>query len=268
MPRLTAFRSIPKSVLLLLLVTFESEAVDSACPTPASRPDISHPTQFRQLDPYSIFQTAPKYNAGSGLGFIDAVEENKHHLNDFWMIKVALPLWYAPDAAHPLGWLLQGHVFADTGVEALTWAGMVETDYYHTSFIVWEIQAEWFKLRLTNDLYAWTHRCHLESTMVGIERIEFVSWQTFFRQHWRNLHFLKLVPHILRMSPSVESKRVTTIGLDHNLVLLDIRGDWMEVEVEQPSPVHDRPKGPVFQHRGWVKWRDEQGPWVYIYTRD
>jgi hypothetical protein len=38
------------------------------------------------------------------------------------------------------------------------------------------------------------------------------------------------VPHILRTSASVESERVTTIGLDHKLVLLDIRGDWMKVE--------------------------------------
>jgi hypothetical protein len=144
---------------------------------------------------------------------------------------------------------------------------MVETEYEHTSFIVWDTQAEWLKFRLTSDLYVWTHRCHLATVKF---RLELVPWQTFFRRHADWLHFRKPVPHILRKSPSADSKRVAAIGLDHKLVLLDIRGDWMEVEVQQPDLTctgPDRDKARAIQHRGWVKWRDERGPWVYVYTR-
>lgn len=270
MSRLTKFRTIPKLVLLLLMVTFESEAGDSACPTPASRPDVSQstlPTQPRTLEPYSITQTvAHYYDAPFGVGFLEVIEEENQHYYD-WMFELVLPVWYTPDTARPLGWLTRGQVYMDTGVETLTGAGMVETDYEQTSFIVWETQAEWLKLRLTNDLEAWTHRCHLETAKI---RLEHVTWQTFFRRHQDWLHFRKPVPHILRTSASVESERVTTIGLDHKLVLLDIRGDWMEVEVTQPDLTcigPDQDEGPSTQHRGWVKWRDEQGPWVFVYTR-
>lgn len=270
MPRVTEFRSIPKLVLLLLVVTYESLAVDNACPTPASRPDISQstlPTQPRTLETYSITETvAQYYDAPLGLGFLEVTEEENHHYYD-WMFELELPLWHAPDTARPLGWLMQGQLYTDTGVENLTGVGMVETDYEQTSFIVWETHAKWLKLRLTNDLQAWTHGCHLETANLKLEP---VTWQTFFRRHEDWLHFRKPVPHILRTSASVESDRVTTIGLDHKLVLLDIRGDWMEVEVEQPDLTctgPDRDEGRPNQHRGWVKWRDERGPWVFVYTR-
>lgn len=270
MPRLTKIRSIPKSILLLLVVTFESEAADNACPTPAGRPDISQsipPTQPRTLEPYSITQTvAHYYDAPLGLGFLEVIEEENQHYYD-WMFELTLPVWHTPDTSRPLGWLLHGQVHTDTGVETLTGVGMVETDYEQTSFIVWETQGEWLKLRLSNDLQAWTHRCHLKTAKFKLEP---VTWQTFFRRHEDWLHFRKPVPHILRTSASVEGERVTTIGLDHKLVLLDIRGDWMEVEVHQPDltcggPGQDEER--FKQHRGWVKWRDERGPWVFAYTR-
>ena len=270
MSRLIEFRSIPTIVLLLLVVICEPEAIGSDCPTPPSRPDVTQsmlPTQSRTLDPYSITQTVPHYyDAPLGLGFLEVVEEKNQHYYD-WMFELALPLWDTPDAARPFGWLLQGRVYADTHVEKLTGAGMVETEYEHTSFIVWETQAEWFKLRLTNDLYARTHRCHLETAKF---RLGFVRWPTFFQQHADWLHFRKPVPHILRMSPRADTEQVTTIGLDHKLVVLEIRGNWMEVEVEQPDLTcsgSDQDEAGSSQHRGWVKWRDEQGPWVYVYTR-
>lgn len=255
---------------LLLVFVCELEAAGSPCPTPASRPDVTQsalPKQPRTLEPYSITQTvAHYYDAPLGLGFLEVIEEKNQHYYD-WMFELELPVWHTPDAGRGLGWLLQGQVYSETGAATLTGAGMVETEYEHTSFIVWETKEDWLKLRLTNDMYAWTHRCHLDTAKF---RLEVVPWQTFFRRHADWLHFRKPVPHILRTSPGIESERVTTIGLDHKLVLLDIRGDWMEIEVEQPDLTcrgPDRNEGRSIQHRGWVKWRGQRGPWVYVYTR-
>lgn len=270
MPRSTEFRSFRKLVLLLLVIATDSVAVDNSCPTPAGRPEISHvtvPAQTRTLKPYSITETvAHYYDAPLGVGFLEVVEDENQHYYD-WMFELALPVWHTPDNARPLGWVMQGQVHTITGVEPLTGAGMVETDYEQTSFIVWETQGEWLQLRLTNTMQAWTHRCHLEGATLNLKP---VTWQEFLRRHADWLHFRKPVPHILRTSASVESGRVTTIGLNHKLVLLDIRGDWMEVEVHQPDLTcvgPDRDERRAQQHRGWVKWRDERGPWVFVYTR-
>ena len=270
MPRLNEFRSISKLVSLLLLLTCAPEAFASDCPTPASRPDVtpSMPTkQLRSLDPYNITETVIHYyDAPFGLGMLEVLKGKDEYFYD-WMFEFELPLWSAPDAEHPVGWILQGQIYTDTGVETFTGAGMVETDYEHVSFIVWDIQTDWLKLQLDNDLYAWTHRCHLESPKV---KLALVTWQALFRRNADWLHFRKPVPHVLRVSPGVDSERVITIGLDHKLVLLDIRGDWMEVEVEQPDLTcagGASEDGRSTQHRGWVKWRDERGPSVYIWTR-
>jgi len=261
---------MPMFALLFLVVTSELEATSSDCPTPASRPQVSQatvPTRTRALEPYSITQTvANYYDAPFGLGFLEVVDERNPHYYDWWS-ELELPLWQSPDASGTLGWLLQGQIHTDTGVEMLTGAGMVETGYEHTSFIVWETRNDWLKLRLTNDVSAWTHRCHLGTANL---KLELVLWQSLFRRRADWLHFRKPVPHILRAFPSIDSERVTTIGLDHKLTLHDIQADWMEVEVEQPDLTcqgPDRDESQSIQHRGWVKWRDEQGPWVYIYTR-
>lgn len=85
------------------------------------------------------------------------------------------------------------------------------------------------------------------------------------------LHFRSRVPHALRREPDESSPRITWIGLDHKLVLRELRGDWMRVGVEQPDLTcgGEPDKGtPVLRHEGWVKWRDDRlGPWVWVYTR-
>ena len=258
-------------VLLLLVGGCVYEAAASDCPTPTSPPSdlmlSDGLMQPRTLEPYSISQTVEHYyDAPLGLGFFEIIEKENNHYYD-WMFELVLPLWQAPDATRPLGWLIGGKVYADAGVSSLTGVGMVETDYEHTSFIVWETQNEWFNIRLANGLYAWTHRCHLSTKKF---RLDFVPWQTFFHRHADWLHFRRPVTHMLRASPSMESERVTTIGLDHKLILLDVQGDWMKVEIEQPDitcrgPAPDDAQ-PV-RNRGWVKWRDDAGPWLYIYTR-
>ena len=257
-------------LMALLAVSCACEAAGDACPAPANRPGVEPSPlslQLRTLEPYSITRTLTHYyDAPFGSGFLEVVEEKDQHYYD-WMFELELPLWHAPDAARPLGWLMQGYVHAEAGVEKLTGAGMVETEYEHTSLIVWETQANWLRLRLTGDSYVWTHRCHLETARFGLD---FVAWETFFRRHADWLHFRKPVPHMLRTSPSADGDPVTAIGIDHKLKMLEIRGDWMEVEVEQPDLTCSGSAGDEArpaQHRGWLKWRDELGPWVYVYTR-
>lgn len=268
--RLWQLRSRPLFLLLTPFVGCELHAASSDCPTPAMQFELTtqaRPKQLRTLDPYSITQTVQHYyDAPLGLGFLEVVdEENKHYYD--WMFELELPLWQIPEALRGLGWLFQGQIHSAAGTVPLTGAGMVETEYEHTTFIVWETRGDWFKVQLNGDLYAWTHRCQLQTSVL---KLEFVPWQIFLRRHADWLHFRKPVPHILRTSPSLESDRVTTIGLNHKLVLLDIRDDWMEVEVEQPDLTcggSDLDESRPRRHRGWVKWRDERGPWVYVYTR-
>lgn len=58
------------------------------------------------------------------------------------------------------------------------------------------------------------------------------------------LHFRARVPHALRAAPRERSRRITWIGLDHELTLIERRDDWLRVRVRQPawtcvSPGHE-----------------------------
>lgn len=89
-------------------------------------------------------------------------------------------------------------------------------------------------------------------------------------EHGDWLHFRARVPHALRAAPRERSRRITWIGLDHELTLIERRDDWLRVRVRQPAWTCVSP-GHEFKGRidvGWVKWRDDEtGPWVWYYTR-
>ena len=264
-------KGVPILVFLCLVFGPALEAMASDCPTPAMRrANLAQSAQLpepRTLKPYAITRTvAHYYDAPLGLGFLKVSESKNKHFYD-WMFELSLPLWRTADASRPLGWLTGGKIYKESGAEALTGFGMVETSYEHTSFIVWEARKGWLKLRLTKGLYAWTHQCHLKTAKI---RLDYVPWRVFLSRHADWLHFRKPVPHKLRSSPDAGSAPVTTIGLNHKLVLLDFQGDWMKVKVEQPDLTCGGP-GPgkvrPIRHHGWVKWRDDKGPWVFIYTR-
>ena len=246
-----------------------SEVQAGACPTQAApsagQATMNQHSASRTLKPYSISQTVPHYyDAPLGLGILEVADNGKDHFYD-WMFELELPLWAGPDTARPLGWLKQGLVLGAPPATPISGAGMVETGYEHTGFIIWEIRNDWFKIKLAKGAFAWTHRCHLGSSKI---HLNYVSWPKFLRRHGNWLHFRKPVTHRLRAAPNLTARRVTTIGLNHKLVLLDIKGDWMKVDVSQPDLTcggtqHAQP----LRHRGWVKWRDSAGPWVYFYTR-
>lgn len=257
-------------VLVVVFVAAAGRASDDDCPRPPALVDRDDVTReldpSRTLNPYSIYQTVTNYyDAPLGIGHLKVGDSTKaNHYYD-WMFEIDLPLWSQPDAARPLGWLVAGRLHINGSAAPLTGAGMVEVDYEHTNLIVWETANDWLKLKLNDKTAAWIPRCHLKSRSVGLE---FQSWQTFFRSRPEWLHFRKPVPHRLRTSPDSDSERLTTIGLDHKLSLLEIQGDWMRVSVEQPDTTCGAETNtPTTRHEGWVKWRDDTGPWVYVYTR-
>lgn len=206
-----------------------------------------------------------------GVGYLSVSNANKYYYD--WARHIVLPLWTEPDEEAFYGWIHSGHVYPvhNSTPYALTGAGLVETEYEFSSFIVYEaLDASWLRIRLKpgEDGEAWTHGCHLE---IGAAKLAYHGWESFLRKHSNWLHFRSRVPHTLREEPNVNSPRVTMIGLDHKLVLRDIRGDWMRVTVEQPDRTcnggRERERmGSI--HKGWVKWRDDKnGPWVWVYTR-
>lgn len=219
--------------------------------------------------PYSVVQWFGGYDyAPLGIGHL-RVEQASDHYYD-WPRSIVLPFWLSPDGALG-GWIRAGHVYpaSDQVPWPLTGAGMVETDYEHQTLIVFEIKKGWLRIKLKpgegGDV--WVHRCHLSH---GTAHLVFQSWPDFIEEHGSWLHFRASVPHALRQGPSVSAARVTWIGTDHELTLLEMKGDWMRVRVRQPAWTCVGP-GQEFTGRedeGWIKWRDElTGPWVWIYSR-
>jgi len=115
---------------------------------------------------------------------------------------------------------------------------------------------------------AWTHRCFFDQPS-GRLRVE--RWEARFTSgEISPLYFRAQVRHTLRAHPDPKSHRLRVIPAragDYILAPIEIRGDWMQVEVREPSDYCGEPET-VEKTIGWVQWRDqERGPWVWYYTR-
>lgn len=265
----------PKLIRLIFVVYLTSATAAEDCPPPAEIPpvsiaaDTSVDGSHLVAAPYSIVDDAGRHDyAPFGVGHLRVRREAEHYYD--WIRGLALPLWRSP-GGEALGWLLDRRVLPlDEPPFALTGAGLIETDYEHQTFAVFEVvEGGWFKIRLRPGAggAAWTHRCHLAR---GKTRLEYRPWEEVIRERGDWLHFRARVPHALRVGPGVEHRRLTWIGLNHDLRLLALAGDWMRVEVRQPAWTCVGPDQPFRGtiHQGWVQWRDEQsGPWVWFYAR-
>lgn len=262
--------------VLAVSVLYATAVAAAECPQAPERPTLPADANVDQTgwqglaDPYSVVHWSGGYDyAPLGIGHL--VVENRQDAYYDWAGRVRLPVWYAPNGDF-YAWVHGGqvHPLNETGAYPLTGAGMVETDYEHLTLIVWQSTPDgWLQIRLAASAAGtvWTHRCHLEA---GGIRLAYQSWEDFIREHGDWLHFRAQVPHALREQPDISSARITWIGLDHELTLLAMQGDWLRVRVRQPAWTCAGPdrefQGTV--HEGWVKWRDEQtGPWVWIYSR-
>lgn len=263
---------------LLLFVVSPAYSIAAECPSVPPVPertseDMDYQNAWQGVaEPY-IARYAVKGNEepAYGVGYLDSLNTDNYYYD--WVVHIILPLWKEPDAKAFYGWIHSGRVYPDHDASpyALTGAGLVETEYENSRFIVHEaLDAGWLRIRLKpgEDGEAWTHQCHLD---IGKAKLVYKGWESFLRAHGDWLHFRSRVPHSLREQPDVNSPRVTMIGLDHKLILHEFQGNWMRVTVEQPDRTcRSRPERELEAsiHEGWVKWRDEEkGPWVWVYTR-
>lgn len=220
--------------------------------------------------PRSIVEAYGGYDdAPFGIGHL-RVENASDHFYD-WPLKILLPVWERPEGTFR-AWIYAGTVHPVDGRSArrLSGAGAVETGYEHQTFIVFETSGDgWLRIRLGHGESdeAWTHVCHLG---LGAAKLAYQSWEAMLDERGEWLHFRARVPHALRAAPGERARRITWIGLDHELTLLERVGDWLRVRVRQPAWTCAGPEQ-AFKGRidvGWVKWRDDdKGPWVWYYTR-
>ncbi len=204
-----------------------------------------------------------------GVGHLRVENESEYFYD--WQHAIVLPLWSAPDG-DLYGWIRGGFVYPSTGESpyALTGTGMIETGYEHRTFVVWEARGNgWLRVKLKpgQDSEVWVNGCYLG---YGPAKLVYQSWPDFIREHGDWLHVRADVPHALRSAPTVDGRRITWIGADHELTLLELKGDWMRVRVRQPAWICVGPdqgfEGRVDE--GWIKWRDEKsGPWIWIFSR-
>lgn len=263
-------------LVLVPLSILAATALAEECPQLPSLPELSAADKARHeswqsvAQPYSIVHTSGGYDhAPFGVGHL-RVENESDYFYD-WQRAVVMPLWTAPDGGY-YGWIRGGQVYSSETGESfpLTGIGMVETGYEHQTFIVWEVREEgWLKVSLKpgENGDAWINKCHLG---LGPAKLVYQSWTDFIREHGDWLHFRADVPHALRAAPAKDSRRLTWIGTDHELALLEIQGDWMRVRVRQPAWTCVGPDQPFKgrEDEGWVKWRDQKsGPWVWIFSR-
>lgn len=264
--------------LLLLLVLGSPDSEAAGCPvvppvTARASGDMDFYTTWQHVDkPYlARYAVRSDEEPPFGVGYLDVLNADIYYYD--WARNIVLPLWTKPDGQAFYGWIRSGRVYPvhNATPYALTGAGLVETGYEFSGFIVYEaLDGGWLRIRLKpgENGDVWTHRCHLE---IGAAKLAYNEWESFLRGHGDWLHFRSQVPHTLREEPDASSPRITMIGLDHKLVLREIHGDWMRVTVEQPDRTCNG--GPERElrgsiHEGWVKWRDEEnGPWVWVYTR-
>ena len=130
----------------------------------------------------------------------------------------------------------------------------------------------WIRLRWAPDSagVAWTHSCLLS---LGRQPLVVQTWAELFESFEDSpMYFRSEVRHSLRTGASIDSARIGWVPAspnDYHLEPLEIRGDWMRVELVEPSDYCAGPDAPASTRReGWVKWRDDEiGPWVWYYTR-
>lgn len=253
----------PLLLATLLGLPAAGRALD--CPALPAAPAADTAAAPALAPPYSVYEAAGgSYEAPLGIGRLHVPEDGPQAYD--WLQHVRLPLWQQPDAAPFLGWLVQGRLAtAKPGSVPLTGAGLVETSYEQSSFIVWEQRGSgWLRLRLAPGQEAWTHSCHLAHGAA----LRFQPWEDFLQGHGDWLHFRGEGPQLLRAAPDATARVVARSGGDDKLTWLERRGDWLRVRLQQPDTSCSEPDARSTVHEGWVKWRDDKmGPRLWIYTR-
>lgn len=185
-----------------------------------------------------------------------------------WLDRIVIPLsarpGFEPERLLVRGWLLD----RSGGGEPLQLAGLIETEYEQNSMLVTGRQEDWFQLRLappgTPGETGWVARCALEASPVPLQFTPWKEW--LLSDRISPLYFRRATAHRLRQGPGVQHGSVGMITGDHIIRPREVQGDWMRVEVTQPSDYCARVR--ATRRTGWIKWRSpERGPWVWYYPR-
>lgn len=200
-----------------------------------------------------------------------------------WLNQIVLPLYDATggqvQAWIACGWLISGN----PAQKARFQAKIFNPGYSAFGFIVLNEQGqEWLQIRYSDRGpmagIAWVKTADLR---LGAVRLGFVRWRDRYQAmmaeainnqkitqsnrttDWGFLSFRNTkISHALRANPAQQSDLITWIGSDHSIKPIKIEGDWMYVQVYQPSNFcQDQWQGKV--HTGWLRWTDpQQGNWL------
>ncbi len=200
-----------------------------------------------------------------------------------WLNQIVLPLYDAP-SGQVQAWIACGWLITHQPPgKALLQAKIFNPGYTALGFIALKEQGqEWLQIRYSDrgpmDGIAWVKMAdlHLGAVPLGFARwrdryqsmmTEAIKNQNISKSNrttdWGFLSFRNSkINHALRASPAIQSDAITWIGPDHSMKPIKIEGDWMHVQVYQPSNFcQDNWQGKV--HTGWIRWTDpKQGNWL------
>lgn len=200
-----------------------------------------------------------------------------------WLPRVTLPLWFRPSDDEVGVWIHRGRwlpVGAPDDRIALTYRGMVETEYESARMIVTEARGDgWLEVWVDVGPVGirgaatwglmWTHRCRLD---LGEIELTYVPWsEVFLGPDAPPLSFRDDARHALRETAGEGAPPMTWLEPDDEVELLEIAGDWARVRATRPGVYLTGCLGETWNGEtweGWIRWRDEErGTWLWYPTR-
>ncbi|MEM6837421.1 MAG: hypothetical protein AAF609_11240 [Cyanobacteria bacterium P01_C01_bin.120] len=183
-----------------------------------------------------------------------------------WLQSAAIPIYIEPNGMH-WGWIINGWLVPNSqtpialGQDASF--SMLQAYTALSSFPVMQIREDgWFEFQYTPAGRAWAHVDHLnlgsldlavelwESHFVGTGEVE-------FRRHG-------LSQALYGAPASTQTNVLGLVGPESQIQPIAFEGDWMRVQVTQPTAGCTPLPGAVIRE-GWMRWRsDEAQPLVWI----
>ena len=264
-------RRSPRSVIrwgfgVSLSLAGASHAAAQSCePLRPNPSDV--PTQVAPLDLYGFSSAVTRGETPIDLGvghLYWSGEEPGPPGSNAWLLRMIVPLWSDPTAT-PIGWIVNGWVIRN-GLpdEPLDVAALVETGYEEPSFIVHEEGADgWLRIQLLSMEGGthWTRPCAMSH---GSDTFDYAPWGSWLSDQPL---FFRSSPAVPRSGPSESDMALAEIGESYTLQPLEVRGDWMRVEIREPSDACGSEVVPAIR-TGWIRWFSEDvGPLVWYPTR-